>query len=197
MTQRDSQRSKVYLAETPLHWSSPQLSDQEAWAFFRKVQESAYVRRKYNPPHIHLDYGRGGGKAHRWYQDRWGDVHHRAVTLGVWARRKSVILHELAHHYAGLGHGHDWRFCEVYLDLVRHFLGQTEHDRLKESFKHNKVRFRKPATRTMTPEQKADATERLAAARAVRDANRRAEREAAREALQGFRHEAASAAGGE
>lgn len=34
------------------------------------------------------------------------------------ARRELVILHELAHHFAGLNHGHDDVFVAAFVDLV-------------------------------------------------------------------------------
>lgn len=171
---RDSQRGKVYDSERWLHAAHPEMSWDEVEAYVAKVLGSAYVQRKYPTAKMRIRFvkGRGGGMAmNNWFdRDNWQHHYGPVVSLGVWGRRRSVILHELAHHFAGLSHQHDWRFCEVYLDLVRHFLGQAAHDRLKAEFKARRVRFRKPVKRTMTPEQREAAAARLAAARAAKDA---------------------------
>lgn len=179
---RDTQKSKVYTAERALHAINPAFKTwAEVEAYVKKVVKSAYLQRKYEKRayrigNLHVFKGRGGGFAsdgkivyHGWgeYERFYGPQ----ITLGVWARRESVILHEIAHHLVGFGHGHDWAFCEVYLDLVRHFMGKEAHALLKESYRKNKVRFTKPYKRApLTPEQKAAACERLAKAREARAA---------------------------
>jgi hypothetical protein len=96
-------------------------------------------------------------------------------------RRRWVILHELAHLLhareqkavrasmalvdsdiftrKGYTAAHGWRFCMIYLQLVRWFVGKAEHDALKAHFKGLRVRYRPP--RVMSPEQRAAAAERL------------------------------------
>lgn len=173
---RDSQRSKVYIAERAAGLQLPSstkrdwaMSIEECQQYVNKMLNSAYFKRKYwkhSTLEIRVLEGRNGGRATR---QGFGQS---VIFLGVWARQEFVIIHEVAHHVAGLSHGHDWRFCEVELDLVRHFMGKEAHDKLKASFKEHKVKFRQPRPkRQLTPEQKAVLVERAAKARAVRQAN--------------------------
>lgn len=169
---RDNQRSKVYTAEMYLHQSEAEMSWAEVEAYAAKVMGSTYVQAKYSVARRKIVFvkGRGGGFAKNYHFDSYNRVHYHGpvVSLGVWGRRRSVILHELAHHFAGLHVRHNWQFVAVYLDLVRHFLGQQAHDEFKASFKANRVKYRAPAKRTLTDEQRQAASERLAAARAAK-----------------------------
>ncbi len=183
MSVRDSQRSKVYAAERAAgiyRHRSEAMDWDGVLAFVEKVQSSAYVRRKYSASRYQVKAfpGRGGGMAMRELLARdidgyWMRHHGQIITLGVWARQPAVILHEIAHHYAGLSHSHDWAFCATFLDLVRHFMGKEAHDALKAQFKAHRVRFTPPRPkRTLTPEQREAASARLALAREARAAKR-------------------------
>jgi hypothetical protein len=98
------------------------------------------------------------------------------LNLPAWARSKHVVLHELAHAVAPHGSVHGWRFCEIYLRLVHIGMGKDAMLRLKAEFDkpgRDRVRYRKPrAKRELTPEQKAELTERLTKARAAKAAQR-------------------------
>ncbi len=190
--ERDSQRQKVYDAETRAFggWlRSESMSVRESQAFVDRVlatkwienQEDwagvlATIRRRGG---VEIVPSHGGGNAS--FEPREiGDgsgygyirIHRPSIALGVKARQKDVILHELAHLIAPRSAAaHGWQFCDIELRLVRHFLGKEAHDRLKAEFKAGKVRFTKPrAKRQLTPEQREAATARLAAARAARAA---------------------------
>ena len=116
------------------------------------------------PSSVTLNRGRGGA---------WASTFQ--ITLGVKARRKWIVLHELSHvivlrtqpHAEAAWHG--WQFAKIYLELVNHVLGKDAHDRLRESFRSRRVRYKQPWTRSLTPEQRAAAGARLAAARASRE----------------------------
>lgn len=197
---RDSQRSKVYAAERVIEkgvrggsvrgrydltpggevvWFTP-MSIEECQAMVDKVLASPYTARKFpkridnlRRHGIHVEYGKGGGQANIGYD---GPV----IRLGVWARQPSIILHEMAHLLVGLHHQHDHEFAAGMLTLVRFFMGAEEGDKLKASYRDHKVRFRPKRTRTITPEQRQAAIDRLAMARATKAAKAQ-EAEAARE----------------
>ena len=195
---RDSQRSKVYAAEhaSGIHKEgNTPLTIRECQALVDKMLDSAYVQRKYDPEGrahwigryhyrysqgIRVDLGKNGGRAFKHGAQR-------VIRLGLWGRQQSVIIHEVAHHladYRAKGDArHNWEFCDVYLDLVRHFMGKDAHDKLKQAFKDHRVKFRKPRQkRQLTPEQRQILVERAAKARAARKANiERAEAEASRQ----------------
>lgn len=104
-----------------------------------------------------------------------------------------VVCHEMAHElndfaavlekkgdvgaYKHASHG--WRFCAIYLDVVRWVIGVEAHDALKASFKRNKVRFTPPVKRVKKPPTPAQlAAREIFAARAKqRAADRRARKE--------------------
>lgn len=103
------------------------------------------------------------------------------IPESKWAWNKLVILHEIAHVIVcrtvyGCGvpvTSHGWQFCEVFLNLVKAVLGTVTHDELKEQYKKNRVKFKAPVKRELTPEQRAALVERAAHARQVRMNNLR------------------------
>lgn len=179
---RDSQRSKLYAAERAsglqLHKHQAGMSIEQCQALVDKILGSAYVQRKYGwrKGTIPVHATHGGGRADYsggYHRDRvTGEVEWRGrhIRLGVWARQPFIVIHEVAHHLAGYGHGHDWRFAEVTLDLTRHFLGAEAGAQLKAAYKAGRVRFRKPVKRTITPERREALVIQLAAARAAKAA---------------------------
>lgn len=166
---RDSQRSKVYAAERdafPRSEIGPQwktLGEVEAW-IEKKVLTSAYVRKNYAIGYVGLRPGKGCRNA-------FANPDTYEITLPLWARKEWVVLHEISHLIvSSRKHAfHGWKFCEVYLDLVRHCMGKEVHDRLKAEFKARNVKFTAPrAKRQLTEEQKAVLRERMAKARAAK-----------------------------
>lgn len=70
-----------------------------------------------------------------------------------------IVCHEMAHELndrtfgihgdSEYGHAsHGWRFCAIYIDVVRWVIGAEAAEALKASFKRNKVRFTPPVKRT-------------------------------------------------
>ena len=179
---RDSQRSKLYAAERAsglqLLKHEAGLSIEECQRLVDKIVGSAYVQRKYGwrkGRQLPVYATHGGGRAYNgsYHYDHWtGEVESRGrhIRLGVWARQPFIVIHEVAHHLAGLGHGHDWRFAEIMLDLTRHFLGAEAGAQLKAAYKAGRVRHRKPVRRTITPERREALIIQLAAARAAKAA---------------------------
>jgi len=171
MTVRDNQKGRVYAAERASkleRHKSQAMSIAECQAYVDRVLSSAYVMRKYptrsgDPRRIHVEHGRGGGYATLGWN---GSI----IRLGVWGRQPVVVLHEVAHHIAGLSHAHDWKFAAVFLDLVRHFMGAEAGDTLKAEYKAQRVRYRQPVKRPITPERRAALVEQLARARAAKAA---------------------------
>lgn len=167
MAARDTQRQRVYDAELVIHgYRRDVLTIEECQALVDRALASAYIQRKfkraatYHRRGVRVIHGRNGGWAHPGTAE---------ISLGRWGRQPTIVLHELAHIIAGIDGitpAHGWHFCEVYLVLVRRFVGVDVHDKLKESFRKHGVRFTKPrAKRTLTPEQRERALANLAAAR--------------------------------
>lgn len=180
--QRDSQRSKVYAAETATHgWRTPKTAKtiEECSAYAHKVLADAVVRRHYplaksmSTSLVVVGGRRRGGSYMPTYFD-WstGYTSKPTISLGVAARSEWVILHEIAH--AIVGHDHAWHgpeWVECYLFLVRRFLGVELHDLLKANLVERGVRVKPKAKRApLSPERKAELSQRLAAARAAKAA---------------------------
>lgn len=180
--QRDSQRSKVYAAESATHgWRTSKTAKtiEECSAYAHKVLADAVVRRHY-PLAKSMSASLvvvGGRRRGGWYMPThfdWstGYTSRPTITLGVAARSEWVILHEIAH--AIVGHDHAWHgpeWVQCYLFLVRRFLGVELHDRLKANLIERGVRVKPKAKRApLSPERKAELSQRLAAARAAKAA---------------------------
>lgn len=135
---RDSQRAKVYRAETDLYGCldpEPEMPLAACQALANRVM--AYCKER---AHVAICDGRGKRRAHA---NCW------AITLPRWARRRLWVLHEAAHvvtHRIAMRRqkpiqGHGREFARLYIKLVRHFIGRTEASLLKQSFKENRVRY--------------------------------------------------------
>lgn len=173
--ERDTQRQKVYNAEGAAGaFSSPALPEmtdlarymmrvinsRRLWKAFPFMGPKTEARR--DP--ITTSDGRGRKSA-------CGGYSQMKFPRGM--RTEMIFLHEMAHvlhirekvvaprHAAtdptwlqrkGYFAAHGWRFCMIYLQLVRWFLGRAQHDALKREFKARRVRHRPP--RLITPEQR-------------------------------------------
>ncbi len=183
--ERDSQRAKVYRAEGKAGIKSKR---------FETVPEvEAYLKRCFSHKWFHNHYPEATK-----FRVRDGRRRRRAggrgytilgggrciLTMPKWSRYELVILHELAHGLTDLARGysrgydsgeagwapHGWQFCEIYLDIVRHFMGAAAGEKLRRSFREHRVRYYPPKKgRKMTPEQREAACERLADARAKKN----------------------------
>lgn len=167
---RDSQRSKVYAAERAVAagiYSGHLPTMDEVQVYVTKIEEDRWFQRTFGNRRFLVKDGRGRSAA-----GGGGG----AITLPVHSRTPRVILHEVAHCLAGRrfgrgggwhaeGGGHGWKFCSIYLQLVRHFMGKDCHDMLKASMKKHRVRFTEPRTRQLTDEQRQALRDRMAQVR--------------------------------
>ncbi len=160
--ERDSQRSKLYKADNvlkPLAKPLPDVQDVEKfadrlWKMKRLMNKYPRAAMKNRPT---VKDGRGCRNA---LGGAW------SITIPMWARRTDVVCHELAHtitirEFGWNTAGHGWRFCSVYLDVVKWMMGKEAHDALKASFKKDKVRFTKPTKRALSIEHRAVLSERM------------------------------------
>lgn len=137
MKHRDNQKARVYKAERILqdHKSSMKpMTIGECQKFTNRVLARQAIIKSYGKRYIAVERGRGGGRASGTYYSG------RVITLGVWARQPVVILHEIAHHLAGLDAEHGPHFTAVMLKLVRAVLGKEAHEKLLGSYAYNRVR---------------------------------------------------------
>lgn len=139
---RDSQKQRVYRAErvafgTFFHVRQLGTDIPTIQLLVDGITTSQFWRRLRaraggTPQKVTVRQGRPGATARGGYS---------RVTLPDWAKTVPVLLHELAHS-ATPGAAHHWPFCAAFLELVRHYMGQRHHDRLRASFRAHGVRFR-------------------------------------------------------
>ena len=147
---RDSQRKRVYTAEveafdTDKKTDEPTLREvKEVERFVKKVFASKRVKKEwplvYHVPVVKDGRGCRNALAHGT----------SAISVPIWARRKWVVLHELAHIITARYHkgvaSHGWEYCRNYLRLVEIILGKEAHAKLEKSFLKHGVKFIKPNT---------------------------------------------------
>lgn len=175
---RDTQRSKVYRAEREAFGNNfdkfgsriEDICDIHTY-ITKGIAVRATIKRRYANANIEKILIRPGIGAR---MARGGEI---GLTLPKWARCEPVILHELAHTITIrtlrdiAWHGRE--FCEVYLNLVHFVLGQEASEALKQAFKANNVKYRKPSPRKqriLTEDQRQELRDRMAKARAARTA---------------------------
>lgn len=166
---RDSQRSKVYRAELPRGRRFETVAEMQAYC--DRLHGSAWFQRRW--PRLR-GFRIHSGAGNRRATCSWGL--HPTIKMPRWARVESVLLHEVAHacvyeRYGRSVAAHGPEFVSTLLELLRRQCGDGVWREQKEMFVAAKVKHRLPSKkkRTLTPEQKAAAAERLAAARAKRE----------------------------
>lgn len=169
MKLRDVQKSKVYTAEAVLekHCTKVMCTMDGLRAYVDKVVSSKRfmdISKLSRVPTVEIHDG--GGSRRGAFTPR--GFHSFRLRMPKFARNEWYVLHELAHYLVYLRElregnkmqSHGWQFCQSYLDLVSFFLGVSAHDELRDSFRHHRVRYKKP--RTLSPEARARAMANLA-----------------------------------
>lgn len=149
---RDSQRSRVYRAETPL--PGLRLADLDACAGYAAgVAASPWWSARF--PHLHpgrlprFRPGRGARQAfYREEEHPGGTV--ATITLPRRYRTAGVVLHEMAHWALAEATDlpqHGRTFARLLLDASTEFLGADAGEALAASYKGEKVRVARPPRR--------------------------------------------------
>ena len=128
---QDSQKGKLYAAERSTEWTtkaSELISEAEVTALATKACKWLYSK-GYRPCTTHPTVafpgnGRGGA---------WASRGQRKLSFTPAARKRWVVLHEVAHlvlpsnhpEYDGDDRPHGWCFADVYLKLVSRFCGRS------------------------------------------------------------------------
>jgi hypothetical protein len=172
---KDSQRAKVYAAERRAFAGNVKatepLTEKEVREFAEKARLWLDAKHNLYAPKIDFRFS-NGGRGGAWARRGWGST----LMFTPSAKKRWIVLHEVAHLYAPHRHpdydgddrAHGWVFCDLYLMLVQHYLGVEAAKRLRAEFRAEGARYR--PKRTMSPEQRAAAAERLAKARAAKAA---------------------------
>lgn len=146
MAHRDSQRSRVYRAESPvrryLRRHRASLADLQEWVDAEILTDQWFRRRWPDVRHIELESGKANAYGAYDYT-----ISTARIQLPRWAQHRMIVLHELAHvctwtkegWMSVADHGPEWA-C-TYLDLIARYLGHRAYRRLESSFETNDVRF--------------------------------------------------------
>jgi hypothetical protein len=129
---RDSQRSRLYGAESSAFTWGQTISDELLQATLNDILDRTPVRARWGHLKIRVERGRGGARA---YNKSW-------ISMGVAARNEWAMCHELAHcltfdHCAS----HGPEFAGVYLFLIDLVIGKEAADRLRNAFKAKGVKY--------------------------------------------------------
>ncbi len=146
MTPRDSQRSRVYRAETPMGGRRlPMLPD--CAAFVDEVVGSLWWIARF--PERDLDrvpkLRPGNGARQAFYRE---DPGRPTITLPRRYRTTAVVLHELVHWALSDAvdlPNHGRTFTRIFLDATGEFLGPAKREKLARSYTEHKVRLGGPA----------------------------------------------------
>ena len=134
MRARDTQRRRVYRSEWTAFGRSECITPDEVLALVREVWEYAPLRKRpgveWEPRPPRVSFGRG--------RRSWSYGGHICISRTRCYR--FVVLHELAHeltYWEEPGHGGQW--VETYLFLVEAFMGFDAAQKLRASFRENRV----------------------------------------------------------
>jgi putative metallohydrolase (TIGR04338 family) len=164
MSTRDFQRQRVYNSEEYAKDSlggnfgkyMSTVNEMQAWV--DEIVRSRWFRARWPfLTYIEVKDGRGRRRATGYargltYRNLMTGRHESISTEGVlkmprWSRYELIMLHEMTHviidHvYKRKVPGHGVQFCNLYLSMVRRFMGKEWQRALKDAFKHYKVKHR-------------------------------------------------------
>ena len=144
MRDRDNQRRRLYTAEIVIRKSQSDKfakyldgSIPSCQEYVNAILKTAWFSRRWMVKYIPVTSGRGAR----------GGIN--GMRLGKWARCEAVILHELAHALVPRtcpnASAHGPEFAGVFHYLVQQVMGRGEANKLKTSFKLNKVKMNRKA----------------------------------------------------
>ena len=150
---RDSQMSRVYMAEGGVDGGSRLETVTEMQAWVDKIMRSVWWKNRYSYiTYIQVMPGRGCKCAlASWSKDRRNPrgTWIPSIKIPIWARYQFTILHEMAHHVtnptrfkdAYASHGPE--FCWNFLALVKRWMGAADYADLRSKFRECKVRVKR------------------------------------------------------
>lgn len=145
---RDSQRSRLYAAERSAfrgyYAHGMRLACiHDLRAFIHEVLADEWFSTVFGRfTTVHIKDGRGTRHAYTAYDQ---DSHALILSFPRWSRTRPIALHEISHaasiRHHGLVAAHGPEFAGIFLRLVRQYLGEACHVRLRWAFMHHRVRF--------------------------------------------------------
>lgn len=127
---RDSQRSRVYAwqrtlngYDCPPEWKT--IQEVSAWAepVWRTERGRYGLARKEAPEFVAAGWGQRRALSYRSHK----------ISLPLWARKRSVVLHEMAHRLAPTGEAHGPRFVAILMGLLARHAGFNLQDMMEKA----------------------------------------------------------------
>lgn len=168
---RDSQKTKVYTAENAIDSGRRFADIDEAREYLHELlgDQAVIERFMISPDWPFPSVKLARANSHHSFSNKWRN----AIELHTRDLNVEVLVHEFAHLLTPIKAGaHGWEFCDALLWLVDYTISTEAAEHLRSLFDESGVKYRRPVTRNLSPEAKAAASKRLAAARAAREAKR-------------------------
>lgn len=157
---RDSQKQKVFDWERVMEAMDGKnlvshLNKKEALDYVQHVYDTIGVPNSERPKIVMSD-----AKNHVAYY--WLAMN--KLKFPPWARKRSVILHEIAHHVTDWSHKtgsiaiHGPEFMKVYLELILLFSNSIDKEELLESCRRHRVKYHEPNFTTFDDESELQST---------------------------------------
>lgn len=157
---RDSQKYRLYNAESAVSWGKRFRTVDEAQEYLERCCAHRWLLEKYGCEPL-LQKGAPRlvpvPQRRRWATARYITWEIRFPAGARWALEQLCLLHELAHLLnrghtpdpAKRGAAHDRAFCRVYLDLVQHYMGPGQALLLRLAFRKHGVKWHRRRPRPM------------------------------------------------
>lgn len=153
---RDGQRTRLYGAEHVLFEGCapdlpPSAGVEPARRFISRIMSSKWMRKHY--PAAVVGWWPAGKVGVMGGNGNNADSRRIMVTL-YGRRRRWILLHELAHtiesriYPSGTTAPHGREFANIYLALMRKWMGEVQYKDLRETFRVNRVRYNLPRKAT-------------------------------------------------
>jgi len=134
-TEYDGQRQKLYDSETGVPLGKQFKDIEKAQKFVDKVLDSAWFNRRFDLTDVRLEMTQGWTKS-------YCRPSQKLIRLLDCHLNERIVLHELAHAIVPKPHSHHGRlFSAIYLDLVRHFIGEDAYDALLKGYRRENVKY--------------------------------------------------------
>lgn len=133
--EQDSRKQKLYDSERGVSKGKQFKNLRQATKFLNKVLESSWFQRRFGKIEVKMEMTQGWKKS---YCRRTEGL----LRMLPQHLNERVILHELVHALTPKPHaGHGRLFCAIYLDFVRHYIGESTYDQLLKGYRREGVQY--------------------------------------------------------
>ena len=143
MSERDSQRSRVYKAEKEIPHGRVFNSVKEIQDFCDRMTSSKWWQATY-PNILKINVGDGRRRSSASGVRSGNTI---KIAMPKFSRNELIVIHEVVHGLKKAGEAwHGKEYCGEYLKVVRHFMGVASSKALLDAFDRNGVIYTEPIT---------------------------------------------------